>query len=167
VAQRRRVHGMSRRQVQSPVRARRVHRLSQWHLFFAFRGCQSGHLRYLPYTFFISSRCVWYIVTSSHCMCPCVCICLCVAHYHNTSSHCVSHHHITHAAFPLSVCAHTLVCAGVYVCVRERARASASTHIYVIYAQISANARTHLDMHAHTLLITHTHIDIHAHTLHC
>ena len=88
---------------------------------------------------------------------------VCVVHYHTITSHVTSSHHAR--CVPSQCVWHTLVCAGVYVCVRERARASASTRIHVIYAQISANARTHLDMHAHTLLITHTHIDIHAHML--
>ncbi len=42
---------------------------------------------------------------------------VCVAHYHNTSSHRMSHHHITHAASPLGVCGtHTHVCACVCAC---------------------------------------------------
>jgi hypothetical protein len=114
------LHGLCRGQVQSPVRARRVHRLSQWHLLFALRGCQCGHLRCLPYPFFIFSRCVWYIITSSHRMCPCVCICLCVWHIITAHHHIACHIITSRTLRLLSVCvakpAHTHVCACVCAC---------------------------------------------------
>ena len=93
---------------------------------------------------------------SSHRMCPCVCICLCVAHYHNTSSHCVSHHHITHAAFPLSVCGtHTRMCWCLCVCARARTREC--QHAYLCNLRTDICKRTNTSGHACTHIIDHTH----------
>jgi hypothetical protein len=53
---------------------------------------------------------------------------VCVAHYRNTSSHRMSHHHITHAASPLSVCGtHTRM--RLCLCVRVNARARVPARI--------------------------------------